>query len=329
MRKTMTLVLATAVFCLLLLFFLSTRGQSARLYADDPELGAYLPIALVPAASPTATFTPSPTATATPTQTPTATITPTPTQTATPTQTPTMTATPDGTTTPTATPDVPPTMVPNPDNALVNPSFEDDNWTDPDSIKQQPADWELSWVAKGDPLYDSGDEATGSCECVHKWFWQLPRHEWPDGTDPLILTGHLTYKMFSGEAFGTQLSQTVTGLEPGSTWRLSVPLRVHLYGDSDPYGAESSVWVNDVGGWANGQQMGDRNWCRHVQEFTVPANGTVQIDIRVKNKRPLVKDFFIDDLLLLPASSADPHAGIPACVPNMTLQTYEPFSAGE
>lgn len=286
MRKTVTMMLATAVFCLLLLYTLSAQDRGTRLYADDPSDSAYLPVALMPDPTATATATPIPE--------------PTPW----------------------------PTMVPNPDNPIRNPSFDIESWADVDNkSKQVPPEWELTWVPNGQPLYDSADLATGSCECVHKWYWQLPEHERPGGSDPLILSGRLVYKVFSQQAFGTQLSQTIIGLAPGSQWRLSVPLRVHLYGDTDPHGAEASVWVNNVGGWSNGANMGDRRWCRHVQQVTVPEDGTLQIDIRMKSKRPLVKDFFIDDLLLLPASFADPHAAIPVCDPNLTFEEYQAYRA--
>jgi hypothetical protein len=205
--------------------------------------------------------------------------------------TPVPTATP----TPTATPQI---------GQLENGSFEE-GWHDlppaPGSlINQEPREWDLYWVEPGEPLFGSSDTAGGVPECVHKHKDQLPPHEQPGGPDALILDGDYVYKIFhSGEPFGAELSQTVSQLPPGSTWRLTVPIQVHLHGDTDPNGAESGVWVNGTGGWANGDTMGDRNWYQHEVEFTVPANGAVEIVIRVKSKWPQSKDFFIDDVQLV------------------------------
>ncbi len=295
MRHQVSLLLAGLTLAAMLAVSLAFLGENSNLLADDAAEQAFVPLALKPL--PTPTPLPSPTPSPTPTAEPTLTPTPSPT--------------------------------PDPDNPLRNPSFENPNWSDLDSIKQQPADWTLTFVQPGQPLYDSPDPATGSCECVHKWDWQLPSHERPGGEDPLILgNGELTFKIFSGQAFGTQLSQTLF-LEPGSRWTLTVPLRVHLYGDVDPYAAESSVWVNNEGAWALGTEMGNRKWCKHVNTFTVPADGRVQIDIRVKNKYPNVKDFFIDELSLLPEHKVDPHGDMKMCVPNATMTTYEPYSSAE
>lgn len=213
------------------------------------------------------------------------------------------------------------------DFGLLNGSFEDDNWRDVDSTKQEPADWTLKTVKVGDPLFDSGDLASGTCECVHKWDWQLPEEEQPGGSDPLILDGRLTYKIFSAsQSFGTELSQTITGLEPGLRLRLTVPVRAHLYNDTDPYGAESSVWVNGIGAWANAEDMGDRLWCKHEQAFEVPDDGTINVAIRFKSKYPLVKDFFIDDVRLQAADEPPVHSDMPLCLANPVLERYRPVT---
>ncbi len=212
-----------------------------------------------------------------------------------PTPTPTFTPTP----TPTLTPSPTPVTAPLPE--INNPSFED-GWTNlpPEPghlINQQPHGWQLSWVPIGEPLYDDPNSLSGGVpECIHLFWYQLPPNEQPGGEDALILDGDLTYKMFHGFApFGSELRQTIIGLQPGTTWRLVVPLQVHLYGDTDPYTAESGVWVNGVGGWANAGVMGDRNWYEHGVLFTVPANGQIEIVVRVKSKWT-GKTFFIDAL---------------------------------
>lgn len=217
-----------------------------------------------------------------------------------PTSTPTATITPSPT--PTLTPTSSPTPIPLPQ--ITNPSFEE-GWTDLpplpwNLVNQQPNGWQLSWVNIGAPLYNDPDTlAAGVPECVHKFSWQLPPNEQPGGPDALILDGDVVFKMFhSGSPFGSELRQTLTGLVPGSSWVLVVPIQVHLAatGDTDPFSAESGVWVNGVGGWATAAQMGDREWYEHHVPFTVPANGAAEIVIRVKSKYFLSKDFFIDAL---------------------------------
>ncbi len=251
-------------------------------------------------------------------------VTPTPSPTVDPALTPTASVTPMISPTPTITltPSITPTV--DPDNPLKNGSFEN-GWHDIEFGNQRPKSWAISWVEPGDFLYDSPDPATGICECVHKLAEQLPVEEQPGGIDPLILDGTVTYKLFSGQAFGTQLSQTISGLAPGSEYRLSVPLRLHNYGDPDAYGAEAGVWVDGVGDWSNAEDMGSRVWCKHELTFTVPADGSIDIDVRVKSKRPLVKDFFIDDLRLVPSSAASSHPQYPLCDATPDLQRYRPY----
>jgi hypothetical protein len=166
-------------------------------------------------------------------------------------------------------------------------------------INQRPHGWALRWIEPGQPLFESGDRAGGVPECVHKLSGQLPPNEQFGGRDALILSGEAVYKIFhSGAAFGAELSQTLTGLQPGSEALLTVPVLAVLHGETDDFGAESGVWVNGVGTWVNGATMGNRRWHRHVQRFTVPDDGRATIAIRVKSKWPRPKDFFIDNVSL-------------------------------
>jgi len=186
---------------------------------------------------------------------------------------------------------------------LKNGSFSE-GWTDMppapgNLINQQPKGWKLSWIEQGKSLFGAGDVATGVPECVHKLSKQLPTNERLGGPDALILAGNATYKIFHfGGAFGAELQQTVIGLKPGTTATLVVPILAVLYNETDPYGAESGVWVNGKGKWVNGGKMGNRKWYRHRVEFPVPANGQATISIRVKSKWPRKKDFFIDGITL-------------------------------
>lgn len=165
---------------------------------------------------------------------------------------------------------------------------------------QRPYHWQLEWLKLGQPLYDDPNtEVTGIPECVHKLSTQLPPNEQLGAPNALILDGSTTYKIFSASAvFGATLSQTVSGLQPGSRATLTVPIQTHLRGETDPYGAESGVWVNGEGGWVHGFEMGDRRWYRHIITFTVPPSGQAEVVIRVKSKWVRPKDFFFDGITL-------------------------------
>lgn len=194
---------------------------------------------------------------------------------------------------------------------LKNGSFTE-GWTDmPPAgslINQQPNGWVLRWIEPGNSLFGAGDKAGGVPECVHKLANQLPPNEQLGAKDALILAGDTTYKIFhAGSPFGAELKQVVTGLKPGSQATLEVPILAVLYDETDPFGAESGVWVNGQGHWVNGGEMGNRKWHRHKTTFTVPNNGTAIIEIRVKSKWPRKKDFFIDGITLqAETASADP-----------------------
>lgn len=183
-------------------------------------------------------------------------------------------------------------------------------------INQQPNGWTLRWITPGEPLFGAGDMAGGVPECVHKLANQLPASEQLGGKDALILSGDTTYKVFhSGSPFGVELKQVVTGLKPGSQATLVVPILAVLYDESDPYGAESGVWVNGEGQWVNGGKMGNRTWYRHMLTFTVPGNGSAIIEIRVKSKWPRKKDFFIDGITL-EAEAAEAEEIVPVILPD-------------
>lgn len=184
---------------------------------------------------------------------------------------------------------------------LKNPSFED-GWTDlppaPGNLtNQQPAGWTLRWLEPGESLFGSSDTAGGVPECVHKLATQLPPEEQPGGADPLILDGTTVYKVFhAGAAFGAELRQTVTGLQPGSQATVRVPVRCHRHGDGDPWAAEAGVWLGDAGRWWNADALGDRRWNTLEVSAAVPASGEVEVLIRFKSKWGRPKDFFIDDI---------------------------------
>ena len=169
-------------------------------------------------------------------------------------------------------------------------------------INQQPKGWILNWIEPGGSLFGAGDKAKGVPECVHKLAKQLPPNEQLGSPDALILAGDTTYKIFhANSAFGAQLSQTVTGLKPGSKATLIVPILAVLYNETDPYGAESGVWINGEGEWVHSGK-----WYKHKTSFTVPDNGRAVIEIRVKSKWLRPKDFFIDGITLQATAVATP-----------------------
>lgn len=198
---------------------------------------------------------------------------------------------------------------------LKNGSFTE-GWTDlPPApgflVNQQPNGWILTWIEPGESLFGAGDKAKGVPECVHKLAKQLPPNEQLGGPDALILAGDTTYKIFhANSAFGAQLSQTVTGLKPGSKATLTVPVLAVLYNETDPFGAESGVWINGEGEWVNGGQMGNRKWHKHKVTFIVPDNGRAEIEIRVKSKWMRPKDFFIDGIKLKATPALQPPPSI-------------------
>jgi hypothetical protein len=201
---------------------------------------------------------------------------------------------------------------------LKNGSFSD-GWVDMppvgNLINQQPNGWVLRWVEPGNPLFGATDKASGVPECVHKLADQLPPNEQLGEKDALILAGDSTYKIFhGGSPFGVELKQVITGVKPGSQATLVVPILAVLYDETDPFGAESGVWVNGEGAWVNGGKMGNRKWYRHTMTFTVPDNGTSIVEIRVKSKWPRRKDFFIDGITL--DAEAGPEMEIPTILPD-------------
>ncbi|MAU01286.1 MAG: hypothetical protein CL608_29445 [Anaerolineaceae bacterium] len=184
-------------------------------------------------------------------------------------------------------------------------------------INQQPNGWILRWIEPGNPLFGANDKAGGVPECVHKLAKQLPANEQLGAKDALILAGDTTYKIFhAGSPFGVELKQVVTGLKPGSEATLEVPVLAVLYDETDPFGAESGVWVNGQGQWVNGGQMGNRKWHRHKVTFTVPDNGTAIIEVRVKSKWPRKKDFFIDGITLEAEAASETEEEVPIILPD-------------
>lgn len=203
---------------------------------------------------------------------------------------------------------------------LENESFEN-GWVDIYAgnglTNQIPNSWHMRWLNIGEQLFGT-DEAHGVPEMVHKLSDQLPPNERPGGSDPLILDGEVTYKIFhNGASFGAELWQVVTGLTPGSTVELVAPMRIHDHAKSgDFYAAETGAWllsewaengneceaINGAGYWQGitderkWNAAGGWSWYYHTVSLEVPDSGSVCVLLRVKSKWDQPVDFFIDDI---------------------------------
>ena len=201
---------------------------------------------------------------------------------------------------PSPTPIPSPTPEPTPPNPFIyNPSFEDENWETVELGNQAPDGWDLNLVPIGAPLFSETDYfAGGQCECIHKYNWQLPPNEQLGGPDALILEGQLTYKIFSTNSFGTELRQETLNVPVGSTWRVTIPVRIHKHQDFTDWSAASRVIVNGeiLSDWVWDVQAGDRTWYEHQVEFFVPDDGVVDIQIQFMSRLPIPRDFFIDHI---------------------------------
>jgi len=183
---------------------------------------------------------------------------------------------------------------------LRNGSFEE-GWSDVNESIQQANFWNISWVPNGQLLYDESDNrAWAAPEFTHKLAGQLPPWEQICQPGALILDGTTVYKIFHGGlSFGGEMKQTVSGLTPGMSVKLTVPILLIPNQDTDPYGSASGVWINGAGGWVWATTMGSRRWYYHQPTITVPGSGQVEILIRVKSRWQGV-DFFVDDVRLEP-----------------------------
>ncbi len=213
-------------------------------------------------------------------------------------------------------------MAPVSEGLLKNGSFEEP-WRDmPPAgslVNQEPAGWRLKWLEPGQLIWNSDVTAKGVPECVHKLAEQLPPDEQPGGPAALILQGEATYKIFhANQPFGAELRQTVSGLAPGTRGMVKTPIQIKVHGTSDPWAAESGLWINNIGRWKNLEASKSGTWYIHAQSFVVPDSGVIEIVIRVKSKWPIAVDFFIDQVEM---------EGVPASA--MTFQPEAPAEETE
>jgi hypothetical protein len=198
---------------------------------------------------------------------------------------------------------------------VINGSFEL-GWTSVEvgSTKNQiPNHWGLTWIPIGQPLRSSGafvgvdhdpvfETSETIPECVHKLSHQLPEHEQPGGSDPLILDGDTMFKVFSFvRPFGVRLHQT---FEAKGT--LIIPIRVHQHGDGSPGAAAWRVTVNGVSqGWQTfGRGFEDRKWAF----AKIQVDGQVDLAIDLESRSLAGIDFFIDHVHVESGGSPPPPA---------------------
>lgn len=190
---------------------------------------------------------------------------------------------------------------------LQNGSFED-GWLDIPAgatLNQEPIGWRITWLQPGQPLRHCEDlpgdtEATARTvpECVHKLADQLPPHEQPGGSDPLILDGETVYKVFAAYgSFSARLSQ-VLRVEPGALVTVTVPVRVHQHGNGD-YGA--AYWHVELGASASSwltfkRDFDDRVWTTVSITARALDDGTLPLVITFESHTIAGIDFFIDNV---------------------------------
>ena len=166
---------------------------------------------------------------------------------------------------------------------FVNPSFEDESWKTLPDGNQEPLGWALNYVS-------------GWAECVHKLSSQLPPDEQLDGSNALILHGDKVYKIFRGFGpFSVELKQTVSGLRPGSTLMLRVPIQVHATRGAGIEEARIKLSLNNE---EKEVRASDHEWVYGTVQTEVPSNGIVDITIHVESTSEGSINFFIDDLKL-------------------------------
>ena len=235
-------------------------------------------------------------------------------------------------------------------NLVMNASFETnsagENWPTDQFGNQTPPGWEIAWIPKDAPMkhtykWQGGALVpafgTGTPEAVHKLARQLPANEQFGQTQALLLdNGLAVYKVFgSHDPFGFYLRQTLVGT-PGADVIVRVPLLGETHDkptnaagilEDDHFLAEVSL--GDARETRNYSLMRERHdipgnhrpWNVFVLTATIPASGTLPLEIYVQMNWAGNTDFFIDAIdsgyvgsITLPAPPA-PSPVTPDAVP--------------
>jgi hypothetical protein len=172
-------------------------------------------------------------------------------------------------------------------NALTNPSFEDGVYQ---QTKEQlvPNGWSL--------INNKGTYA----EAVTKSNIQLPEIERIGQPKALILDGDNCYKIFNKYyVFDISLKQDLKSIQPQEKIVVDVPVQAHLhYEDKEDYDYTVSQIIVSLNGIEKSFTGIDRTWIHAYNNITVPADGKVNLEVRVLTKYPDPegKDFFLDNL---------------------------------
>ena len=169
-------------------------------------------------------------------------------------------------------------------------------------INQQPANFTLTIAEPGQPAWDIRNQKLNSAlipsgwpECIHKLTQQLPPHQQPGGSDPLILDGTKVYKVFSGgDQFAVELKQVFTNTAP---IRYQLPVRVHyhaLVNSDSPDTAQVHILVNGtrVKFLKAIPDLPNEEWV--YPEIDTPA-GEVTLQVRFASIWKMPIDFFMDN----------------------------------
>lgn len=199
-------------------------------------------------------------------------------------------------------------------NLLYNPSFEL-GWQDViyhGRSCQVPNGYTLSVAAIGSRLLSAGafvgvdhdpalETARTIPEIVHKLTSQLPPDERAGGSHALILDGLKTFKGFIGNLpYSYTLSQTLSGLTPGATVALTIPVQVHYNpkpgGDGSPGACAFRAFCGATeGAWLTfGSGLSDRQWSTVTLYAIVPADGNLTVGATFESRSEAGIDFFTD-----------------------------------
>jgi hypothetical protein len=187
---------------------------------------------------------------------------------------------------------------------------------------QQPNGWTLSAVPVGGKLKSAGifpeddppvlNEAKTLPEVRVLPRLQLPQKHWPEGSDPILLSGDWCFKVFSAYNPWSLTAKTVlsgedTGAEAGDIVRIRVPVRTefHPYNPPDgPMGDGSlgacrwRVTANDAGGVWHTYKLNieDRVYSTYEVNAIAGEDGEVVLSIDLEDAAESGITYFVDNI---------------------------------
>lgn len=206
-------------------------------------------------------------------------------------------------------------------NMIKNPCFSE-GWEDHPiypSRAQNPKNWNNDFVNAGDVMSfvngatGSRPEATGTRESTHKLQTQLPPHEQPGGSNPLIDCGDTVYKMQGVYMVAEErLSQVVNGLEPGAEYKFSIKGKVHYHPNESSIGEPDDIQVRIEANNAN-KLYKVADLPHRAVEWTVmevtgiaDSQGIMVVAVVFANMWVNSRDLFLDTASLVKVGETDP-----------------------